>query len=284
MSTDSTIVVERTVYKIYNDLFKPNRLVASKMKNEDGWYILHHVCEKEYSPGLFINILTYDNPKAIQTKTDCGDLPLFLSLRHNHMDHAAFLLLIIFPQGAQQVDEDGLYPLYMALRYDQSAAVALHLLDLFPDAAKHRHYEYNDYYPLHLACMDDMYEAVVVKLLEIFPEATQYKSCDGNYPLHYGVKYLSESVVVKLIEIFPQAIQLKNKADLYPLHCACHSHAHLLVIKLLIVHYPDALIYVDQHLQKTPLDWAQYLPFYNVENVQYLKEVTAKYRKEQNIM
>lgn len=236
-----------------------NQSVASNMKDDNGWNILHYACNTQ-APEYAINILFDNNRKAIQSKTDDGYFALHLAIEHQP-DTVVLQLLQSFTEAAKtkyrlpknqiiKDNADDWYPLhYACIRkrdlQQTETCVVRKLLEVFPLAAQHK--DNRDRYPLHLACLARQRETVVLPLLLEFPEAAQQTSRCGSTPLHIASKHGDESVVLHLLKACPKATAMEDIVGAYPLHLACRDNPFEPAVHELIDAFTQAAKHKDNY-------------------------------------
>lgn len=264
---------------VYNNLLQQNVLVLSKMKDKEGWTILHHACEK-HAPEYVSNFIIENCRNAIKEKADDGSYPLHLACIDHQSETVVLQLFEAFPSAAKCQSTHGFYPLHLACANKQSETVVLRLFEAFPTAAKHQD-DYYGQFPLHYACEHNQSETVVLRLLEAFPTAAICMDCAGRFPLHMACENnQSETVLHQLLTEFPYASRRKETLwNMYPLHIACARNVPLSIVKLLVFHYPRALDLKAGLEKRTPLEWAL-CPEQGkdpiAENVEFLMDYIAK--------
>lgn len=232
---------------VYNDLLRPNKLLSSTMKDEDGWNMFHHIVTFSHVPEYIIDFILDINPKVIQTKTDTGDLPFYIALVFKRQQSPTIVLKLLraFPQAAKQQDSDGFYPLHRLLScdyYKQSTVVVFRaILHEFPQAATLDNNKYG-MYPLHVSCFYAQSETIVQELIKVCPEAVRSKDSYGRYPLFYAyTSNQNEIVIQELITLFPEAAKQKDMYGMYPLHTALKSCKSETIVQELIKIFPEAV-------------------------------------------
>ena len=200
---------------------------------------LHKACVLS-PPESMISALLIAYPEGAKEKDQDGWLPLHCACFYGASSKVVDALLQANPKGSSEKDDEGRLALHYACLKGASKAVVDVLLASFGKGTMIKDDEGR--LPIHHACSKSAPENIIEALLKTSPKGAQSKDDQGRLALHHACrKNASERVVRTLLRVYPRAAQIKDDQDKLALHYACHNAASANVISLLLQTYPESV-------------------------------------------
>jgi len=205
---------------------------------------------------LIVETLIEAFPKGIWYRDKKDWLPLHIASRTGTA--AVVSVLLNFPAGAKDADQDGRLPIHLAClnsgKDKDVVAIIDALVKIHPKGLRQREQRFG-FLPLHIACSTPSpSERVVELLLNHYPHAAREEDAFLSSPLHVAARANAPSSVISvLVQLYPDAVRLLDRDERLPLHWACHTDAPPEVIQTLLGPYPSGLLVEESKYGYTPL-------------------------------